>query len=402
MIEGVFSNLSEEDKLWKAEIEEYLKNNLEPYIEDIEKGDMEIWDVIRPMGKKGYIGITFPKRFGGLGGTFMQELLFSESVCYHSLPVDMSRGSSSYPAMLIRTFGKTKQLGKYIDPLCKGEKIGCFCFTEPDAGSDLSRMKTTAKYDKVNDEYILTGEKRFITNGSVADILIVYGRNGGFIVQSDWEGYEVIEEYNMMGLHGLHLGHMKFNDVRIPKENALFYKESKEETGGEKQGKTSAIASLQNFLGPERAVVSAEVLGVARRALEIAIQYTRERVQFKRPISEFEGINFKIAEMMTNYEAARTLVEKAVNNLNDGTLAAMAKLFACQAAFKICDDALQCLGGIGYTDKYPVERCLRDVRLMRIGGGTDEVMKYIIQKSIYRKSEETPKLIDDVEFLKND
>ena len=106
--------------------------------------------------------------------------------------------------------------------------------------------------------------------------------------------------------------------------------------------------------------------------------------------------------MMTNYEAARTLVEKAVNNIRDGTLAAMAKLFACQAAFKICDDALQCLGGIGYTDKYPVERCLRDVRLMRIGGGTDEVMKYIIQKSIYRKSEETPKLTDDVEFLKND
>jgi alkylation response protein AidB-like acyl-CoA dehydrogenase len=402
MIEGVFSNLSEEDKLWKAEIEEYLKDNLGPYIEDIEKGNTELWDVLRPMGKKGYIGITFPKRFGGLGGSFMQELLFSESMCYHSLPVDMSRGASSYPATLIRTFSKTKDLRQYVDPLCKGEKIGCFCFTEPDAGSDLSRMKTNAKYDEANEEYILTGEKRFITNGSVADILIVYARNGGFIVQSDWEGYEVIEEYNMMGLHGLHLGHMKFNNVRIPKENALFYKESKEETGGEKQGKTSAIASLQDFLGPERVVVSAEVLGVARRALEIAIQYTRERIQFKRPISEFEGINFKIAEMMTNYEAARTLVEKAVNNIRDGTLAAMAKLFACQAAFKICDDALQCLGGIGYTDKYPVERCLRDVRLMRIGGGTDEIMKYIIQKSIYRKSEETPKLTDDVEFLKND
>lgn len=402
MIEGVFSNLSEEEKIWKAEIEEYLKNNLGPYIEDIEKGNMDIWDVLRPMGKNGYLGITFPQRFGGLGGTFRQELLFSEAVCYHSLPVDMSRGASSYPATLIRTFGKTKPLRKYIDPLCKGEKIGCFCFTEPDAGSDLSRMKTNAKYDEANEEYILTGEKRFITNGSVADILVVYGRNGGFIVQSDWEGFEVIEEYNMMGLHGLHLGHMKLNNVRIPKENALFYKESKEEPGEKKLGKTSAIASLQDFLGPERAVVSVEVLGVAKRALEVAIQYTRERVQFKRPISEFEGINFKIAEMMTNYEAARALVEKAINNLRDGNLAAMAKLFACQAAFKICDDALQCLGGIGYTDKYPVERCLRDVRLMRIGAGTDEIMHYIIQKGIYRKSEKIPRLTDDVEFLKND
>jgi len=402
MIEGVFSNLSEEDKIWKAEIEEYLKNNLGPYVDDIEKGNVDIWDVLRPMGKKGYIGITFPKKYGGLGGHFKQELLFTEAVCYHSLPVDMSRGASSYPATLIRTFGKSQSLRQYIDPLCKGEKIGCFCFTEPDAGSDLSRMKTIAKYDKANEEYIINGEKRFITNGSVADILIVYGRNGAFIVQSDWEGYEVLEEYNMMGLHGLHLGHMKFNNVRIPKENALFYKDDKVEPGEKRVGKTSAIASLQNFLGPERAVVSVEVLGVAKRALEVAIQYTRERVQFKRPISEFEGINFKIAEMMTNYEAARTLVEKAVNNLRDGNLAAMAKLFACQAAFKICDDALQCLGGIGYTDKYPVERCVRDVRLMRIGAGTDEVMKYIIQKGIYRGSEQIPKLSSEAHFMGND
>jgi alkylation response protein AidB-like acyl-CoA dehydrogenase len=398
-MESMFSDLSEEELEWKVEIEEYLKNNLGPYVDDIEQGKVDIWDIIRPMGKKGYVGITFPKRFGGLGGTFMKELLFSEAVCYHSLPVDMSRGASSYPAMLIRTFGKTKSLRKYIDPLCKGEKIGCFCFTEPDAGSDLSRMKTIAKYDKASEEYILNGEKRFITNGSVADILIVYARNGAFIVQSDCEGYEVIEEYSMMGLHGLHLGHMKFNNVRIPKENALFYKEIKEEPGKKRLGKTAAIASMQNFLGPERAVISVEALGVAKRALEVAIQYTRERVQFKRPISEFEGISFKIAEMMTFYEAARALVNKSVRNIGDGDLAAMAKLFSCQTAYKICDEALQCLGGIGYTNKYPVERCLRDVRLLRIGGGTDEVMKYVIQKGIYRKIGKQEVIADIPKFV---
>jgi len=398
-MESMFSDLSEEELGWKVEIEEYLKNNLGPYVDDIEQGKVDIWDIIRPMGKKGYVGITFPKRFGGLGGTFMQELLFSEAICYHSLPVDMSRGASSYPAMLIRTFGKTKSLRKYIDPLCKGEKIGCFCFTEPDAGSDLSRMKTIAKYDKASEEYILNGEKRFITNGSVADILIVYARNGAFIVQSDWEGYEVIEEYTMMGLHGLHLGHMKFNNVRIPKENALFYKEIKEEPGKKRLGKTAAIASMQNFLGPERAVISVEALGVAKRALEVAIQYTRERVQFKRPISEFEGISFKIAEMMTFYEAARALVNKSVRNIGDGDLAAMAKLFSCQTAYKICDEALQCLGGIGYTNKYPVERCLRDVRLLRIGGGTDEIMKYVIQKGIYRKIGKQEVIADIPKFV---
>ncbi len=393
-MESIFSDLTEEELNWKAEIDDYLKNNLGPYIDDIEQGKMDIWDVIRPMGKNGLIGISFPKRFGGLGGSYMQELLFSEQVCYYSLAVDMSRLSSTYPSTLIRTFGKTRPLKHYISPIVKGEKIGCFCFTEPEAGSDLSRMKTFAKYDAANEQYIINGEKRFIVNGSVADILIVYARNGGFIVQSDWDGFEVIEEYNLMGLHGLHLGHMKFNDVRVPKENALFYKEIKEEPGEKRLGKTAAIAGLQNFLGPERAILSAQALGVAKRALEIAIQYTQERVQFKRPISEFEGISFKIAEMVTYYEAGKALVERSVKNIEDGHFAAMAKLFACQAANKICDDALQCLGGIGYTNKYPVERCLRDVRLLRIGGGTDEIMKYVIQKGIYRKIEKQQTISD--------
>jgi alkylation response protein AidB-like acyl-CoA dehydrogenase len=262
-------------------------------------------------------------------------------------------------------------------------------------------MRTIANYDKVNNEFILNGEKRFITNGSIADTLVVYARNGGFIVQSDWEGYEVIEEYKMMGLHGLHLGHIKFNNLRIPKANALFYQEIKEPS--EKiVGKTSTIESLQNMLGPERVILSAQALGVAKRALEIAIQYTQERIQFKKPISEFEGINFKIAEMSTNFEAARALVEKAVNDMRDSILAAMAKLFSCQTAFKICDDALQCLGGIGYTNKYAVERCLRDVRLLRIGGGTDEIMKYIIQKGIYKKSQQSSKEMLKKEFFESD
>ncbi|MFX0188592.1 MAG: acyl-CoA dehydrogenase family protein [Candidatus Hodarchaeota archaeon] len=386
-MESMFSNLSEDDLAFKTEIDEFTLNEVAPYIDDIEQGKKEIWDVIRPMGKKGLIGITFPKRFGGRSGSFTQELLVSEAICYHSLPIDMSRLASTYPALLIRMFGKTKLLRKYIDPLLKGEKIGCFCFTEPDAGSDLSRMKTIFKKDDVSEVFILTGEKRFITNGSIADILLVYGRNGAFIVQSDWEGFEVIEEYQLMGLHGLHLGHMKFNNVRVPKENVLFYKEIKPTLDDTKIGKTAAISSMQVMLGPERVAVSVQALAVAKRAIDVAIQYSKERVQFKRPICEFEGISFKIAEMVTNFEAGKALLQKSLNHMEDGELAAMAKLFACTNAFKICDDAIQVLGGIGYTNKYPVERCARDVRLLRIGAGTDEIMKYIIQKGIYRKTE---------------
>lgn len=383
----IFSNLTEEEEAWAIEVNEYCDQNIKPYIPDVEAGKMDIWDVIRPMGKKKYIGISFPKRFGGLSGSLTQELLMTEAVCYHSLPVDMSRFSSTYPALLIRMFGKTRILKEYISDLCKGEKIGCFCFTEPEAGSDLSRMETIYKYDKENDEYILNGEKRFITNGSIADIMVVYGRNGAFIVESAWDGFEVIEEYHMMGLHGLHLGHIKFNNVRVPAKNKLFYKEIKPSADGKTRRKTAAISGMQAMLGPERIVLSVQALAVAKRAIDVAIDYSKSRVQFKRPICEFEGVNFKMAQMVTNFEAGKALVEKAVNTLEDGHMAAMAKLFSCQNAFQICDDAVQILGGIGYTNHYPVERCARDVRLLRIGGGTDEVMQYIIQKGVYRKAE---------------
>ena len=143
---------------------------------------------------------------------------------------------------------------------------------------------------------------------------------------------------------------------------------------------------MQVMLGPERIALSVQALGVAKRAIDVAIPYSQERVQFKRPISEFEGISFKIAMMVAKFEAGKALMQKSVQNMNDGELAAMAKLFACQTSFKICDDAIQILGGIGYTNKYPVERCARDVRLLRIGGGTDEALKYIIQKGVYKKS----------------
>lgn len=369
---------------WKNEVDETLKNELAPFIDDIENGKKEMWDIIKSIGKKGYCGVTFPKRFGGLGLPTKYELILSESISAYSLPVDMARLAGSYPAFLIRMFGKSKQLGNYVEELVKGEKIGAFCFTEPDAGSDLSRMKTIAEKDENADEYILTGEKRFIVNGSIANYLVVYARNGAFIIESAWDGFEVIEEYQMMGLHGLHLGHLKLNQIRIPSENALFFKKLEKDSPKRSSGKTSSIASLQNMLAPERVALSVQALGVAKTALYTAIKYSQERVQFKRPISAFEGISFKIAQMATKFEAAKSLLNRTVDEMENGTLAAMTKLFCCQIAFEVCDDALQILGGIGYTNKYSIERCLRDVRLLRIGGGTDEIMMYVIQKGIYK------------------
>jgi alkylation response protein AidB-like acyl-CoA dehydrogenase len=396
---SIFFDLSEDELMWKERVDDMLADKLAPYIEDIESGKTDIWEVIRPIAKEGYNAVTFPKRFGGLGLSMKHDLICSDAVCAYSLPVDMSRLSGVYPALLIRMFGKSKPMRHYVEALARGEKIGAFCFTEPDAGSDLSRMKTLAEMDEKNNEYIINGEKRFITNGSVADILVVYARNGAFIVETAWDGFEVIEEYTMMGLKGLHLGHIKFNNLRIPVGNELFYKPMKKDSAEAKSGKTSSIASMQVMLAPERVALAVQALGVAKTALHTAIKYSQERVQFKRPISQFEGINFKIADMATKFEAAKSLLNRMINSMESATLAAMTKLFCCQAAWEICDDALQILGGIGYTNEYPVERCLRDVRLLRIGGGTDEIMRYVIQKGVYKGDLEKEASGDKVSYF---
>lgn len=375
--------LSEKDIEFKKEIDEIIASEVAPKTQDMEDGKINVWDVLEPLGKKGLLGLRYPKELGGRGSSYMQEMLLSEALSYESLVYDMVRGSSVYPAGLISAFQKQETLGKHIKPLVTGEKKGCFCFTEPDAGSDLSRMKAIYTRDGDGD-FILNGEKRFITNGSVADLMVVYARNGAFIVESDFEGFEMLEEYKLMGLHGLNLGHLKFTNVKVPKENLLFYRELKPATEGSQKKRTSAISSMQRFLGPERVGMSLQALAVAKRAIEVVVKYSQERVQFKKPISEFEGINFKVAEMIANFEAGKALYDKAAKNSQNPALAAMCKLFVVTNTHKICDEALQIMGGIGYTNKYPVERLLRDIRLHRIGGGTDEIMKYIIQKDIYK------------------
>ncbi|MHA1728028.1 MAG: acyl-CoA dehydrogenase family protein [Promethearchaeota archaeon] len=394
-------NLSEKDIEFKNEIDEIIASEVAPKTQDMEDGKISVWDVLEPLGKKGLLGLTYPKELGGRGGSYFQDTLLVEALSYESLVYDMMRGSSVYPAGLIRTFRKEKTLGKYIKPIVTGEKKGCFCFTEPDAGSDLSRMKTIYKKDEETGDFILNGEKRFIVNGSVADLMCVYGRNGAFIVESSFEGFEMLEEYQLMGLHGINLGHLKFTNVRVPKENELFFREVKPKTEGsqKEKKKTSAISSMQQFLGPERVSMSLQALAVAKRAIQIVVKYSQERVQFKKPISEFEGISFKVAEMIANFEAGKCLYEKAAKNQQNSSLAAMCKLFIVTTTHKICDEALQIMGGIGYTNKYPIERMLRDVRLHRIGGGTDEIMKYIIQKDIYKGfnrqiGEESEKKVD--------
>jgi alkylation response protein AidB-like acyl-CoA dehydrogenase len=265
-----------------------------------------------------------------------------------------------------------------------GEKIGALALTEPGAGSDAGSIKTYAA--KRGDDFIVNGAKRFITNGGVADYLFVFAvtdrarnrksRISSFVIKRDSPGLEITKAYGLLGMHGANVAHLRFRNVRVPKENLV---------GGLHRG----FSVLLDELDRERPTVAAGTIGIARSAFEAAVAYSMERQQFGRPIREFEGVSFKISDMAMKLEAARLMTLKSARLLDNHKSAklegAMAKLFATEAAFEIANQSLQIHGGIGYTKDLPIERYFRDARFMMIGGGTSEIMRFLIQREIYRK-----------------
>ncbi len=379
------SFLSKDELKFQAKVRDFVERNLTPVAEDIEQGNLEAWDVLPKFGKAGYLGSRYPPEYGGIGKGLMYEVLVTEEICAVHAGFDMARVASCILfAHPVFEFGTDAQKKKYLAPVARGEKIGALGITEPNVGSDVAGTETRAV--KQGNKYLIKGEKRFITNGPVADYILCYtitdpkvkAKQGmtAFIVETKSKGFEVIEEYELLGMHGAHVGRLAFNDVEVTKEHIL---------GKLNGGFRVAMAGLD----AERTILAAEMNGVARAAMEEAVHYSNWRVQFRRKIREFEGISFKIADMATKLEAARLLTFKAARLIDAGQPAtkdaAIAKLFACEKAIETATDSLQVLGGIGYTKQRPVERFLRDARLMTIGGGTAEILRYLIQREVYRE-----------------
>ncbi|MFX1565704.1 MAG: acyl-CoA dehydrogenase family protein [Promethearchaeota archaeon] len=379
------SFLSEVERKFQAEAREFVRKTLAPVAEDIEQGKVEAWDIIRKFGKAGYLGARYPVEYGGIAKGLMYEVLVTEEICAVHAGFDMARVASCILfAHPVFEFGTEEQKKKYLTPVAQGKKIGALGITEPNVGSDVAGTETRA--EKRGNTYAINGEKRFITNGPVADYLLCYSvtdpkvkaKQGmtAFIVETKSKGFEVVEEYELLGMHGAHVGHLALTDVEVPEENIL----------GELNGGFRVVMA---GLDAERTILAAEMNGVARAAMEEAVHYSNHRVQFRRKIREFEGVSFKIADMAVNLEAARLLTFKAARMIDAGKHAtkdaAIAKLYACEKAIETATDALQVLGGIGYTKQRPVERFLRDARLMTIGGGTAEILRYLIQREIFRE-----------------
>ncbi len=335
------------------------------------------------MGKLGFMGMLVPEAYGGLAAgietyaSVIEEVAAGDGACSTILSVH-----SSVSCVPIVRYGTDAQKARYLPRLASGDWIGGFALTEPQAGSDASNLKTTARRD--GDHYVINGAKQFITSGKNGDLIIVFavtekaaGKRGisAFIIETGWPGYEVVRIEEKLGIKSSDTCQLAFNDMRVPVENLL---------GAEGEGYKIALANLEGG----RIGIGSQAVGMARKAMELARDYALDRKAFGSPISDFQAVSFRLAEMATEIEAARQLVMNAARMKDAGLPclreASMAKLFASEMAERVCSAAIQIHGGYGYLADFPVERIYRDVRICQIYEGTSDIQKLVIARDLLR------------------
>ena len=375
--------LTREQELVRQMVREFAVNEVKPIAAEIDETERFPMENVKKMAELGMMGIPFPKELGGAGGDVLSYIITVEElskVC-GTTGVIVSAHTSLCASLLYEN-GTPAQKEKYLIPLAKGEKIGAFGLTEPGAGTDAAGQQTTAVLD--GDNYILNGSKIFITNGGVADTFIVFamtdksqGTRGisAFIVEKDFPGFSIGKKEDKLGIRASSTTELIFENCVVPKENLIG-----------KEGKGFGIA--MKTLDGGRIGIAAQALGIAEGAYEEAVKYMKERKQFGRPLSAFQGLQWMIAEMETKIEAAKLLVYKAAwlkqNKLPYSVDAAKAKLFAAEVAMDVTTKAVQIHGGYGYTKDYPVERMMRDAKITEIYEGTSEVQKMVISGAALR------------------
>ncbi|MBK5444100.1 MULTISPECIES: acyl-CoA dehydrogenase [Peribacillus] len=371
---------TEEQEMMRKMVRDFAVNEITPHIEAMERGEFPK-TILHKMGELGLMGIPIPEQYGGAGMDFMSYIIAINEISKVSptlgviLSVHTSVGTNP-----IVYFGTDEQKQKYVPKLAAGKLLGAFCLTEQSSGSDAASLKSKAV--KEGGMYRINGSKVFITNGGEADVYIIFastnpekGSKGisAFIVEKGTPGLIIGKNERKMGLHGSSTVQVTFEDMKIPAANIL---------GNEGEGFKIAMANLDSG----RIGIASQALGIAEGALEHAVQYAKDRVQFGKPIATQQGIGFKLAEMATNIEASRLLVYRAAylrsKGLNCGKEASMAKLFASRTAVEVTIEAVQVYGGYGYTTEYPVERYFRDAKVTEIYEGTSEIQRMVISKNL--------------------
>lgn len=370
--------IEEHDSL-RMMVRKFAQKEIVPYIEEWEKTTFPT-EIFRKMGDLGFFAVSYPEQYGGGDSDYFAAMVVTEEIAAAGCPgLAMSFNVQALMATKpILKFGTPEQIDNYFVPAIAGQKIAALGITEPSAGSDVAGLKTLAK--KVEGGWLLNGSKTFITNGSRADFIILIAKTTSpsledgfsiFLVDTNLEGFSVGKKLNKIGMHASDTTELFFEDVFLP-EDALL--------GVEGNG----FKQLMWQLNGERLIQATACVAGAQRCVDLALDYAQEREQFGKPISRKQIIRHYIAEMQTEVEAARSLLYQTAIHYNSGNVLpkeiSMTKLFAAQAYFNAADKSLQIHGGYGYIDEYPISREWRDSRLMRIGGGTDEVQKEIIAK----------------------
>jgi alkylation response protein AidB-like acyl-CoA dehydrogenase len=374
--------LNNRQKAIRMAAREFAEGELAPVGKDCESKGEFPRDLIKKAAQLGFVGVFIKKEYGGLGLGTLEDTIIHEEFWRAEPGLGQVFSQTTFGAKELVLFGSEEQKKKYLAPLVKGEWVTGFSITEPEAGSDAASATTRA--EKVGDEYVINGNKVMISNGTEAQFLLVYcltnpdeasktRRHSILIVETDRPGYKADRIHGKMGLHASDTANIYFNNVKVPKENLV---------GVEGNG----FVQLMKFLDHSRVAVSADGVGLAQGAMEQAITYVKKRKQFGHTIASFQVTQFKIAEMATLIETARSLAYKASWALDRGTpdtqLSAMAKWWACNVAVRVVDEALQLHGGYGYLDDYPIERFYRAAKLLEIYEGTKEIQKMTIGRRI--------------------
>ena len=376
--------LSKEHQMLRKMYREFAENEVKPLAAEVDETEQFPLETVKKLGKLGMMGIYFPKQYGGGGADVLAYAMAVEElskVCA-TTGVIVSAHTSLCCAPIFEN-GNEEQKMKYLPKLCSGEWIGAFGLTEPGAGTDASGQQTTAVLD--GDHYVLNGSKVFITNGGYADVYVVMamtdrskGNRGisAFIVEKSFPGFSIGKKEAKMGIRGSSTTELIFEDCIVPKENLL---------GKEGEGFKIAMKTLDGG----RIGIASQALGIGEGAIDEVIKYTKERVQFGRRLSQFQNTQFQLADMHTRMQAAQYLVYAAAckkqNHEKYGMDAAMAKLFAAEAASDVTRRAVQLFGGYGYTRDYPVERMMRDAKITEIYEGTSEVQRMVIAGALQVK-----------------
>ena len=383
-------HLTKEQLLVRKMYRDFAENEVKPLAAEIDEEERFPMETVEKMAKLGMMGIYFPKQYGGAGADVLSYAMCVEElakVC-GTTAVIVSAHTSLCAAPIFEN-GTEEQKMKYLPDLCSGKKIGAFGLTEPGAGTDAQGQQTTAVLDESGENYILNGSKCFITNGNVADTFVVIAVTGktvdkrgrsmkeisAFIVEKDDKGFSQGKHEKKMGIRGSSTCDLIFEDCVIPKDRML---------GKKGEGFKIAMKTLDGG----RIGIASQALGIAQGALDVTIEYMQARKQFGKKLSQMQALQFEVANMATQIEAARLLVYKAADtkdrHLPYGVNAAMAKLFAAETAMYVTTKAVQLHGGYGYTKDYPVERMMRDAKITEIYEGTSEVQRMVISGSLLK------------------